>query len=87
MSNSPKTIAALARADCKGGVCISSVDDYQFVVWQIVPDRMGKRYGPSAFDGFGIDTTTLELIKECLIVIGSHTGPASALHLGVENGY
>ncbi len=29
----------------------------------------------------------LKLVKECLIVIGTHTGPASVLYLGVENGY
>ena len=87
MSNNPKTIAALARADCKGGVCIGSVDDYQFVAWQVIPDGMGKRYGISACYGCGIDAATLELVKECLVVVGSHRGPASVLHLGVENGY
>ena len=84
MSNNPKSIAALARADCKGGGCIGSVDDYQFVVRQVVPDRMGKRYGLSACNGCGIDATTMELVKECLVVIGTHRGPASALHLSVE---
>lgn len=87
MSNNPKTIAALARADCKGGVCIGSVDDYQFVVRQVVPDRMGKRYGLSACNGYCIDAATLELVDECLVVIGTHRGPVLALHLGVENGY
>ena len=87
MSNNPKTIAVLARADCKGGVCIGSVDDYQFVVWHVVPDRMDKRYGLSACNGCGIDAATLELVDECLVVEGSHRGPALVLHLGVENGY
>ena len=32
-------------------------------------------------------TPTLELVDECLIVIGSHRGPAAVLDLGVENGY
>ena len=86
MSNNPKTIAALARADCKGGVCIGSVDDYQFVVRQVVPDGMGKRYGLSACNGSGIDAAMVELVKECLVVIGSHRTPASALHLIIENG-
>ena len=72
MSNNPKTTAALARADCKGGVCISSVDDYQFVVWQIVPDRMGKRYGLSVCNGSGIDAATLELVDERLVVVSSY---------------
>ena len=87
MSNNPKTTAALTRADCKGGVCIGSVDSYQFVAWLVVPDRMGKRYGLSDRNGCGIDAATLELVDECLVVVGSHRGPASVLHLGVENGY
>ena len=87
MSNNPKTIAALARADCKGGGCIGSVDDYQFVVRQVVPDRMGEGNGFSIGNGRCIDAATLELIKECLVVVGTHRGPASALHLYVENGY
>ena len=48
---------------------------------------MDKRYGLSACNGCGIDTATLELVDECLVVIGSHAGPASVLHLVVENGY
>ena len=63
----------------------------------VVPDRMGERYGLSARNGCGIDAATLalgyaaslveELVDECLVVEGSHRGPASVLHLGVENGY
>ena len=87
MSNNPKTIAALARADCKGGVCIGSVDDYQFVVRQVVPNRMGERNDFSIGNGCGIDAATLELVDECLVMIGTHRGPVSVLHLGVENGY
>ena len=49
------TIAALARADCKGDVCIGSVDDYQFVVRQVILDRMGKRYGIDACYDCGIN--------------------------------
>lgn len=78
------TIAALARADCKGGDCISSADDYQFVVWQVVPDRMGKRYGLSTCYGCDIDAATLEFVDKSLVVVGSHGRPASALHLGVK---
>ena len=33
-----RTTTALARADCKGGVCIGLADNYQFIVWQVVPD-------------------------------------------------
>ena len=36
-SINPYVITAYTRADCKGGVCIGSVDYYQFVVWH----RMG----------------------------------------------
>ena len=87
MSNNPKTIAALARADCRGGVCIGSVDDYQFIIWQVEPDRMSKRYGIPACNGCGIDATTMEFVDECLVVIGTHTCPTSILDLTVENGY
>ena len=79
-----KAIAALARADYKGGGCIGSVDDYQFVVRQVVPDRMGEGNVFSIDNGSSIDAATVELVKECLVAIGSHRGPASALHLGVE---
>jgi len=81
------TNTAFARADCKGGVCIGSVDDCQFVVWQVEPDRMSKRYGISACYGGGVDASTLELVDECLVVIGSHAGPPSVLYQGIENGY
>ena len=36
-----RTTTALARADCKGGVCIGLADNYQFIVWQVVPDLLG----------------------------------------------
>ena len=55
ISNKQKTTAALARADCKGGVCIGLADNYQFIVWQVVPDRMSKRYALSACYVCGID--------------------------------
>jgi len=45
---------------------------------------MGERDGSAIIYGSSIDAATLELIKECLVVIGTHRGPASALHLGVE---
>jgi hypothetical protein len=48
---------------------------------------MDERYSFSVIDGRDIYATSLKLVKEGLIVIGPHTGPASALHLGVENGY
>ena len=64
-----------------------SADGYKPVFGYVVPDRMGEGNGFSIGNGRCIDAATLELVKECLVVIGSHTGPASALHLGVENGY
>ena len=69
MSNNPKTIAALARADCRGGVCIGSVDDYQFIIWQVEPDWMSKRYGIPACNGCGIDATTMEFVDECMVMV------------------
>ena len=38
-------------------------------------------------DGSSIDAATLELVEECLVVVGSHRRPASVLYLGVKNGY
>jgi len=62
-----------------------SVDDYQFVVWQVVPDRMDEGDIVSIINSRDVDASMVELVKKCLVVIGSHTGPALALHLGVEN--
>ena len=47
---------------------------------------MDEEYGLAIGNGSSIDAATLELVDESLVVIGSHRGPASALHLGVENG-
>jgi len=58
-----RTTTALARADCKGGVCIGLADNYQFIVWQVVPDRMSKRYALSACYVCGIDAAMVELVK------------------------
>ena len=46
---------------------------------------MGEADGLAIIDSRDINTSTFELVNECLIVISSHTGPASALYLGVEN--
>jgi hypothetical protein len=48
---------------------------------------MGEGDDLAIVNGRDINTATLELVDECLVVIGSHTGPASVLNLGVENGY
>ena len=47
---------------------------------------MGEGNSSSIVNGGGIDAAAVKLVEECLVVIGSHGGPASALHLGVENG-
>ena len=57
---------------------------YKPIVGHVVPDRMGERNDFSFGNGSSIDAATQELVKECLVVIDSHTGPASALHLGIE---
>ena len=58
---------------------------HQLIYQLVVLDRMSKQYGPSVCNGCGINTATLELVDECLVVVGSYRGPASVLHLGVEN--
>ena len=45
---------------------------------------MGENDGLAVINGSGIDATTLELVNERLVVVGTHRGPASVLHLGVE---
>ena len=66
---------------------MGSVDDCQFVVWQVEPDRMSKRYGIFACYGGGVDASMLELVDECLVVVGSHPSPAGITDLTIENVY
>jgi hypothetical protein len=47
---------------------------------------MDERDGSAIIYGSSINASTLELVKECLVVIGSHRGPPSVSHLGIENG-
>lgn len=80
----------MPRADSKGGVLILrgiSADDDQSIAGNIVPDGMGEGGGFAVIDGRDINAATLELVDECLIVIGSHTSPAGTADLTVENGY
>ena len=56
------------------------------VIGHVASDKVGKRNGFSIGSGCNIDATTLEFVKESPVVIGSNTGPASTLHLSVENG-
>ena len=63
-------------------------DEYnQTVVGLWTLHWMGEGDGLAVVNGCGIDAPTLELVDECLVMVGSHRGPASVLHLGVENGY
>ena len=78
------------RADCQGrsfvwGEC--SAVGYKSIAGHVVPDRMDERDGSAITNGRSIDAMAAELVDECLIVVGTHRGPASALHLYVENCY
>lgn len=61
-----------------------SADGYKPIAGHVVPNRVSERNSFSIGNGSGIDTATPELVNERLVVIGSHRGPASVLHLGVE---
>ena len=74
----------------KGGVLYEggcSAVDYKPVAGHFISDGMSEGNGFSIGNGRSVDAATLEFVDECLVVVGTHTGPASALHLGVENGY
>jgi hypothetical protein len=64
-----------------------SVDGYKPIVRHVVPYRMGERNAPTIIYGRSIDAATLELVNECLVVIGSHTCPAGITDLMIENCY
>jgi hypothetical protein len=48
---------------------------------------MGKEDGLAIVNKCSIDAATLELVDECLVVVGSHRRPAGIGHLLIENGY
>ena len=80
----------LLRADSKGGVFDIrgiSVDDYQFVVWQIIPDGMSEADGLTVIDRRNVYAASLELVDESLVVIGTHTSPAGIVDLTIEYFY
>ena len=60
---------------------------HQLIYQLVVLDRMSKQYGPSVCNGCGINTATLELVDECLVVVGSHTSPAGITDLMIEYCY
>ena len=65
----------------------ASADSGKPVARYIVPDGMGKTDGLTVIDGRNINTSSLELVDECLVVIGSHTSPAGIADLMIENCY
>ena len=80
----------LPRADCRNGVLLLnkvSADDDEFVTLYVVSDRMGERDCLIVIDRRDINASSQELVNERLVVVGTHAGPASVLHLGIENGY
>ena len=66
---------------------IRSVDGDQFIVRQVVSDRMSKGDYLAIIDCSGIDTSSLELVDECLVVVGTHTCPTAITNLTVEDVY
>lgn len=74
----------------KGGVLYEggcSADGYKPIAGHVVPNRVSERNSFSIGNSSGIDAATPELVNERLVVVDTHRGPASALHLVVENGY
>jgi len=66
----------LQEQTAKAAFCIGSVDDYQFIVRQVVPDRMDERDGSAITNGRSIDAAPLELVDEGMVVVGTHGGPS-----------
>ena len=67
-----KALSILANKGGIFGIRGISADGGQPIVGNIVPDGMGEVDGLTVIDGRSVDTSTLELINERLIVIGSH---------------
>ena len=57
---------------------------YKPIAGHVVTDRVGERNCFSIGNGSSINTSSLELVNECLIVIGSHGRPRTALNLLIE---
>ena len=80
----------LPRADGKGGVIYIrgiSANGGQPIVGNIVPDVTSERYGFAIIDGRGFNASSLELVNECMVVIGTHTSPARVTDLTIEYCY
>ena len=65
---------------------ISAYND-QPIVSNIIPDGIGETDGLTIIDRINVNTSSLELIDECLVVKGTHTGPASVADLTIEYCY
>ena len=80
----------MPRADGKGGVFdIKRIpaDGGQSIIGNIALDGSSEADGFAITNGCNVNAAVLELVDECLIMIGTHTGPASVLHLGIEDVY
>ena len=64
-----------------------SIDDCQFVIWQVISDRLAKGDDLAIVNGSDIDAATLKFVDECLVVIGTHTCPAGITNLTIEYYY
>ena len=64
-----------------------SVGNLKPVIGQNVSNWMCKASDIVVIDARNVNTSSPEFIDEGSVVVGSHTGPASALHLNVKNGY
>ena len=64
-----------------------SADDGQTAVGYIVLDEMSETDDLTIIDSCDINAATLELVDECLVVIGTHSGPAGIADLTIEYCY
>ena len=74
----------MQRADCRNGVLLInkvSADEDEFATLYVVSDRMSEGDCLTVIDKRDINASPLELVNECLVVIGTHSYPASLLHL------
>jgi hypothetical protein len=80
---------SLAKADARDYLIIllGLVYENKFIVGQIIRDRVGEAdYMPVIYT-CGVNVTPLKLVNESLIMIGSHTRPATITNLAVEDVY
>lgn len=80
----------MPKADGKCGVFISeglSANGGQPIVSNIEPDEMSEDDSLTIIDGRDINASSLELVDECLVVIGTHTSPAGITNLMIEYCY